>query len=399
MVIQEIAGNVEAFHIISIILPIISIIVTVILGIFTAKQQEKMKFLESRLEIKKSELDARREYRYKAIYRIFTEVEPYRAQFLFLSDRALKSISIITEWDKEDRLGKKFGSKDHTDFKKTMYDLLAPLAAYILLKSQLTPADMALIPSIQYQYLLGEILPYTFSDDRIIFDILKRCENIQYHYLDQSEASLDEKKANPDKFKRQGISASKIESIASALIVQESNRTFRIMNFNEFLERYEEEKLARHDREHFDLMLDRFLNFTPRSHPVLWCILIAQLYVYVAIKNSKTREYIEFWKPTPDEYFKPAANKLTGKLKWPFFKTKLLSSTMQDPYTDDTFKNEKDIEQALSKWQNEVKELINGNYEHWFGAAAEYLKKKITDSFNIRSTSSQIKDAVKTKET
>jgi hypothetical protein len=202
MVIQEIAGNVEAFHIIRDILPIISIIITVILGIFTAKQQEKMKFLESRLAIKKSELDARREYRYKAIYRIFTKVEPYRAQFLFLSDRALKSISIITEWDKEDRLGK-FRSKGSTGFKKTIYDLLAPLAAYMLLKNQLTPTDMSLIPSIQFQYFMGEILLYTFSDDRIFYEKLNQHqENIVYHYLHRSEASRDEKKANPDKFKR-----------------------------------------------------------------------------------------------------------------------------------------------------------------------------------------------------
>jgi hypothetical protein len=131
--------------------------------------ENRLKALELDFAIQKSKHDARQEYEYNAIKRLYDELDPYMFQFLELSETARDRILILAKWSREKGkleviLG--FGING-AGMRKVVYDLFVPLAAFLIFRNKLTVLDISLVPIIRYQDVVSKIIFYLFDDDRV----------------------------------------------------------------------------------------------------------------------------------------------------------------------------------------------------------------------------------------
>jgi hypothetical protein len=270
---------------VSIISLISSVVVAIITYILNKTQSYKLEDLKSKLAAERSKEDALREYTYNARKRLYEECEPILFQLYELSEAArrhvsqmamrareghlrLDSLSVCSkelENQSEEKLKESKGwlSFPNTYFFSTIYILLAPMAAFKILQSRLTSVDLEVDPSIETIYLLAKHLYGTFSADRDLANIPPKIEYDEHG---------------------QGIYALKLDNMTEALIeyYYEPDKSLRLKSFGKFTSEYIKEKKVEPP---FNFIYNIFLNFHPSKKPVLWRILIAQLYLYDAIKH------------------------------------------------------------------------------------------------------------------
>jgi hypothetical protein len=308
---------------VAIIAAIGAVIAAVVSGVFALISQKKLK----ELELMKMQKDAWLTYKYNARNRLYEECEPILYQFYELSLDAFSRISHLPMRAKEGKLKgyvkslpqspeevsrltkeeeirrpheeeeeirrpheeeeeirrpheedyhpKSTAAKGWLSTKgyymlSTIYYLLAPLAAFKLLQNsqnRLTRVDLAIDPTINTIYILAKHLYRTFDADH------KLAEQKPRLYYEGYE---------------QGIFHGYLDNMTEALIeyYNEPERTPRLRSFGRFTKKYFKKK----DNEYeilppFDQLYELLLNFHPQTKPVVWRILIAQLYLYDAIKN------------------------------------------------------------------------------------------------------------------
>ncbi|HKG87869.1 MAG TPA: hypothetical protein VKA95_06045 [Nitrososphaeraceae archaeon] len=298
-----------------------SIAAAALAGYFGIINQTKLK----KLEREKAEQDARRAYEYNALKRLYEECEPILFQFYELSEIAYERILHMPSRAKQGKLryiadatkrskeayqsesaeeAYQSESADHGHRKSegwlsgpgyymisTIYNLLAPLAAFKLLQNsqnRLTRVDLSVDPSIETIYLLANRLYRTFSADVALAD-------------------SDPKIPNYKGFE-QGIFAHYLDNMTEALIeyYYEPDKTPRLKSFGKFTGEYIKVKIKTEKvngktevrkkvkvLHPFNLIYNILLNFHPMAKPVLWRILIAQLYLYNAIRNVYDRNPTE----------------------------------------------------------------------------------------------------------
>jgi hypothetical protein len=293
--------------IVAIIALVTSVITAVVSSFFIKKNEVKLDQLRNDLAIKRAELDARRNYEYEAKKRLYQECEPVLFQLHQLCEAAQKRISHMPRriephfFSKEKYLeeNKKYLESLKDSLKKpeeksptrqkeegalkdklgwlsfpnyymlsTIYHLLAPMATFKILQDRLTTVDLQSDPFIKRIYLLSKHLYLTFSSDTD----LAETAGIQYDTYDQ------------------GIFAGYLDNATEALIEypNESNKVSRIKSFGEFNRQYVSEDNSttingKKVKLPFDKIYDLLEFFHPRTKPVLWRILIEQLYLYNAI--------------------------------------------------------------------------------------------------------------------
>jgi hypothetical protein len=283
------------------------------------------------LNLEKAEQDARRDYEYEAKKRLYQECEPVLFQFAELSESALKRVYALARNAKEGNLGpdRYWLSTDHYFIRSTIYRLIAPMAAFKLLQHRLTNIDLKLDQAINIQYILAKILYYTFSSST---DLARSDPAIPYDpdQIGSESKGLDEstKKERrikyPEKFWLQGLKVGTIDILAETLIQSEKgsdNNNIRIKSFGEFEQQFfkkGESAVSQDDSNNniFEVFFTIFSYFHPRTRPVLWRVLITQVYLYNAIKNIRNTEE-EFNISNFDEFMKLfELEKVKSKCNW-----------------------------------------------------------------------------------
>jgi hypothetical protein len=253
-------------------------------------------------EQKRDEEKARREYEYEARKRLYLECEPILFQLHQLCEAADRRISHMPRrmiehhfFSKDEYLEKKESLKKSGEksplrqeeegalkdklgwlsfpnyyMLSTIYHLLAPMATFKVLQDRLTTVDLELDPLIKTIYLISKHLYATFSSDTDLAEIAK----IQYKTYDQ------------------GIFVGYLDNATEELIkhYDEPNKVPRIKSFGEFNKQYVtgDNSLGSSEKKvdsPFDRIYDLLHFFHPNTKPVLWRILIEQLYLYNAIKE------------------------------------------------------------------------------------------------------------------
>jgi hypothetical protein len=297
------------------------------------KSQAELEVLKKRLESKKSEEDARRDYKYEAIRRLYREYQPVLFQLVELSDSALRRIYRLAGVAKEGKLEGWLSDSNNYFTKTTAYRLIAPLAACKILRSKLTLVDINADPTttISFQYTMAKTLYDTISDD---IDLAKRLEKkIPSLRYDPSIVGFG---------KRQGLYVGTVEKLTEDLIVQEANNISRVKSYGEFENEFFNSELNEW-KQPCDKVATLYTTFHPKTHPILWLIMITQAILYQSLKDSSK-----------------------NKDSKPHFNFEALKSQI--------------AENKKIDWRNEEREASHDEvFNHPFEASKQYLEEKLKD--------------------
>jgi hypothetical protein len=218
-----------------------------------------------------AERDARRGYEYEARKRLYTAAEPLLFQLYEHAGNAVERIADLAKRSGEGHLGPDGWLTDNWRYYRTstFYNLLAPGAAFWLLRERITFLDLSLDPVLEFQYKVAFAAYETWSAD---FALARQAPRIAYD-------------PNADQH-WQGILPGDRERPLHALFVGDGEAS-RIMTYIEFEDAYDQ-KTSRLRKE-IAGFIEIFEGFTPASHPVLWRVLVAQYFVYRALRIGRAR--------------------------------------------------------------------------------------------------------------
>jgi hypothetical protein len=213
----------------------------------------------------------------------------------------------------------------------TVYRLIAPLAAYKILRSKLTLIDINVDTSISFQYTIAKTIYDTISDDiDLAKRLVKRILSLKY---DPNIVGFG---------KRQGLFVGTVEKLTEDLIVQEANNISRVKSYGEFENEFFNSELNEW-KQPWDKAARLYTTFNPKTHPVLWLILITQAILYQSLKNSSKNKDSE-----------------------PHFNFEALKSQI--------------AENKKIDWRNEEREDSDDEvFTHSFEASKQYLEEKLKD--------------------
>jgi hypothetical protein len=243
----------------------------IIAGIFARKNE----VLKKKLERIQAEENARRQYEYDARKRLYEQCEPILFQLAELSESALNHIFDLAKSAREGKLDSLSRVTYYSAW--SLYNLIAPLAAFKLLRSRLTLVDLDLDEPIKVQYTIAKVLYQSFSEDH---KLAEPDYTSQYNPLHASR-------------ERQGVYLGVIEATIDALLKPNSDGTRYILSFGEFQKDFfdlEHNILRNHQQNAIEKFHNLFSNFHPHKRPVLWRILILQAHLYNALLNINRTE-------------------------------------------------------------------------------------------------------------
>ena len=300
----------EELDIAAILAAAIAACVSLVSIYLTKRNDTKLEMLRNSLEIKKDEEAARRDYEFGARKRLYNKCEPLLFQLGELSESALLRIYALAKNARQGNLGpgsRLYLSHDHYFIRSTIYRLLAPMAIFKLLQNQLTMIDLQLVPIMNIQYDLAKILYYSFSSAKELAD-----SNPSINYdpdfikIDPAISDNDKKeklKIHPEEYWLQGLKVGTLDNLMSDTFIHYGDtQNIRVKSFGEFETQFFDndswknlfkrqildiDNLNIKDSTYlFEPVFTLFANnegFHPRTRPVLWRILITQVYLYQAL--------------------------------------------------------------------------------------------------------------------
>jgi hypothetical protein len=282
-------GSSKPDLLVAVIAAVASIIAAVITGLLTIINQRKI----ASLDIQKIKENARTTYEYESRKRLYEQCEPILFQLVELSDYARYRIKDLADETREGRLKPNEGHLSNVNrytFKTTIYRLIAPMAAFRLLQSQLTLIDLSLDARISVQYDIAKAIYFTFSSD---YAIARSDPKLDYQPEVMGASAEDMAQWRKEKpaavYTRQAIFVSILENLVSDLIVYDKRlKKDRVMRYEEFENTYfDKEAKAFKDKEELNKIVRLLLDFHPYTRPVLWRMLVIQAILYDALKNIR----------------------------------------------------------------------------------------------------------------
>jgi hypothetical protein len=269
--------------------------------------RERQSKLEAELAERRTQLDARTEYDYKARIRLYEEYEPLLFQLVETCEAALYR---IFSFARSARLGdiRRDGSGwlEGVGYylTTTVYTLLCPLVVFSIIRRRLTLVDLTVDPYIAREYALAKRLYYMFTDD---FEFAREEPTVAYDPF--AEPWLELRRADPARHWRQGAAIGRIDNAVEALMVGDEEISLRRMTLGQFEKATSDEDsdVSRSVVELFDL----FVGFHPATRPVLWRILVTKAHLYQSFlsardaKLSRTTNVPEPWTVFPPESRQP----------------------------------------------------------------------------------------------
>ncbi len=280
---------------IPILVAVISAAVSLIVALLSIRTQRNLEStkadLAARLETIKTELaekaaekNARRDYEYEARKHLYHEYEPLLFQLVELAESAFYKVASLAKDAKEGNLnpGQGWLSGEGYYTLALMYRLIAPLVVVSIIQRQLTYTDLTLDPEINAQYTLAKYLYLSYSDD---FDFAQRVLPLPYDPEPDSEDWEIWRQRYPQEYWKQGIARGWLDDAVNALTVSESTGLAHCMRFGQFQAAY-----SRSDgemRTRFSAIADIFIDFHPKTRPVLWRMLITHAHMYRALMQTR----------------------------------------------------------------------------------------------------------------
>jgi hypothetical protein len=259
-----------------------------------AQQQESAQKLEdvrSALTEARDEASASRDYRFDALKRLYTDLDPLLFQLREQSESALFRIYGLAKSARSGKLvaeaTSKRGNRLHRGsgsyLPSTLYRFMAPLATFRLCQERLTEVDLSLDDgSRQQQYLFAKLLYRSWSDGDEIAEI-KLGDVKALEYDTDHHHHHHHQHANPAVCSQQHLSVQKIERIIEwAMITREG--TPRCLTLGEFFSAYESDNNTRFHKA-IEPLKDVFVSFNPGSRPVLWRLLVVHAYLYTGLSG------------------------------------------------------------------------------------------------------------------
>ncbi len=280
----------------------------------TADLTKELDSFRADIAEKQAEKNARRDYLYEARKRLYQEYEPLLFQLVEFSDNALKRIFGLARTARESNLGSQRsgwltpGNFNFNYFEaNTIYRFLAPLVIIKLMQRRLTLIDLTIDPDINNQYSLANLLYHSYAHDFTLARMEPRLE-----YAPNNEEAIEQRKAYPEKYWRQGIVLGKLDNAVEALIIREPNGISRCMSYGEFEEIYNNANTTAK----FDSFREIFMNFHPMMRPVLWRILITQAHIYQALLRTREIKITASVEDHTPQLLKPISKEARLKLDW-----------------------------------------------------------------------------------
>ncbi len=254
-----------------------SLIVSALTFFSTRSNQKAVEQLRADLADRNAQRSARLEYEFDARKRLYAECAPLLFELSELAERALGRITGLARTAAA-------GDLDGADSwlargyyaRSTYYRLLAPLAIGRLLRRKLTHLDLSVDATTHWQYFLCKQLADTFTDD---FDFAKYAPEVEYspHSADAAERRVKE----PSRYWQQGIPRGILDNAVSSLIRSDADGDAHVIEYAEFETRVQQDQDAvAQTFKRIDYLLT---SFHPRTHPILWRMLVAQAHLYRAL--------------------------------------------------------------------------------------------------------------------
>jgi hypothetical protein len=222
-----------------------------------------------------SAANARRDYEYDALKRLYTDVEPLLFQLHEALDEAHNRVLSLCRSSRAGRLGESGTSWIRGDgyyLRSTMYKLALPVAYLRLIQPKITFVDISLDASIYMRYLLLKLYCLTFTDD---FRFAAVEPKLAYDPNHDQWRQLRE--SDPAVYQRQGLVVGNVENVAASLVVEG-----RAKLFSEF----EASFGGRTGEGSLDVLVFLFRGFSPVTRPVLARMLIAQGYLAKLVAST-----------------------------------------------------------------------------------------------------------------
>ncbi|MDP8942845.1 MAG: hypothetical protein M3N16_01790 [Actinomycetota bacterium] len=247
------------------------------------RNDEQLERLKAELSEAKAERDAARDYRYDAIKRLYTDLQPLLFQLSSLCESTYLHTRGLARTARNGGLGTGPDSwlRDDYFLLSTVYRLLVPAAVVQLIQRRLTLVDLSVDQTLHERYRLARLLVATWNSG---FDIAASEPPLEYHPHDRdAELRAD---AEPAVYGLQHLYAGQVEALTACLVVRDApDEPLRHRTYGEF-EREFREGVA---REAVAPAVDLISTLHPRTHPVLWRMLLVQAHVARALAGAGER--------------------------------------------------------------------------------------------------------------
>jgi hypothetical protein len=247
------------------------------------RNDEQLERLKNELSEAKAERDAARDYRYDAIKRLYTDLQPLLFQLSLLCEATYLHTRGLARTARNGGLGTGPDSwlRDDYFLLSTVYRLLVPASVVELIQRRLTLVDLSVDPSLHERYRLARMLVATWNSG---FDIAAREPALEYQPHDRDASARAE--AEPAVYGLQHLYAGQVEALTACLVVRDApDEPWRHRTYGEF----ERECREGATRDAVAPALGLISTFHPRTHPVLWRMLLVQAHVHWALAGADER--------------------------------------------------------------------------------------------------------------
>ena len=242
--------------------------------------EQDLELLKGRLREVEAERGARRDYEYEARKRLYSELQPLLFQLRELSEGAYRWVTTLARTARRGQLS--WLSKGYF-LTMTLYRFTAPLAVFRLVHRRLTMVDFSVDKHIRVQYNITKQMYLSISDG---FSIAKAGDHpIPYEPHEVRRLRRREPSIHP----QQHLFRGHLDMIADALVVRDPDGP-RCMTYGEFETKFRNPRSDVYRA--IRALAAGFSEFEPGSRPVVWRMLIVQMYFHKALLHT--------FEPEPD---------------------------------------------------------------------------------------------------
>lgn len=227
---------------------------------YLAKRDTDRRLAE--LTERQDETRAQREYEYEARRRLYEKFHPLLFQLVEMSESAYWRIVGLATSARDGRLDADGKSRLRADspayLPSSVYRLFAPLAVLRLCQNQLTVLDLTVDPEIRKQYIAMKAVYRSWSDGPNLCTTSARRQNLGLQHVEKM--------------------------VEGMLVVDAPGGDARCVTYGEFLAAIRDE----HSKAYLpaDRIVNMFVDFHPRTKPMLWRILITQAHLFRFLMDS-----------------------------------------------------------------------------------------------------------------
>jgi len=263
--------------VVDVIAPIISALALVAVAFLNFRIQRQLEITKASLTEAQEERKARRDYEYEARKRLYSEVQPLLFQLRELSESAYRWVISLARTARQDQLS--WLSKGYF-LSMTLYRFTAPLAVFRLIHRRLTLVDFSVDQPIRVQYNIAKQMYLSVSDG---FSIAKagQAQGLDIDYEPHEVRGLRPHVSAVHA--QQHLFRGHLDKIADALVFPDPEGP-RCMTYGEFETQFKNAQSDVYDATR--ALAAGFRGFKPVSRPVVWRMLIIQMYFHKALLHT-----------------------------------------------------------------------------------------------------------------